>query len=178
MRNPLLLACLAAASYLNSQITAVGANPDGAGSCNGPGVAAVGGSHLDSNDGRPVVGGSLVDGQIFVTVGGVTLDSSAVNELPAGEDLLLGVEGTDITFKGVLARLQTPDGVDAAGALVPMANTRSADYVCTDENVVGITHVDNEDKNLATGIFRVDEELDGLRLDVTVVFLNCKSILK
>jgi len=173
MKNPLLLACLAAASCLNRQLTAVSALPNGAGGCDGPGVEAVGGFHLDTTDGRPVVGGSLVDGQIVVTVGGVTLDPNAVNELPAGEDLLLGVEGTDITFRGVLARLQTPDGVDATGALLPEANTRFAD-VCTGDNVVGITHTDPADKNLATGIFRVDEELDGLRLDVTIVFLNCK----
>ena len=151
----------------------VDAFPSGAGGCDGPGVAAVGGLHTDESDGRPVVQSSLADGAITVTIGDLTLNSETVNEIPAGEDLLIAVEALDIGYLGVLMRLQVPDGIDTEDFfLIPGANTQEA-AVCT-APVVGITHTDGDEKTLSTGTLRFDESFSGGFLDVTVVFINSK----
>lgn len=171
MRTRHLLAALVAESCFHDRLSLVDAYPSGAGGCMG-GAAAVEGYHLDTADGRPVVGGTLADGAIRVTVGDVLLDANTVNEIPAGQDLLVGVEADDLSFLGVLVRLQAPDGVDTTGALIPGANVGPANACASP--VVGFTHTDSEEKMMATGTLRLDEESDGITLDVTIVFLNCK----
>jgi len=155
----------------------VTAFPTGAGGCAGPGEPAVGGSHVDTvgEGGNPrlVTAGNLNDGAIQVTIGDVVLDPNTVNTLPISEDLLVAVEALDIPYRGVLVRLQAPDGVDTQGALIPGANTKSADDVCQ-APVLGITHTDRSEKTLATGTFRFEEEVDDIALDVTIVFINGK----
>lgn len=141
----------------------------GAGGCEGNGPA-VQGFHLNTDNDRPVVPGDLEEGQIRVLIGTQTLDPSQTVEIPTGEDLLLQVIADDISFLGVLARLEFPDSFDTTGTLVPGANTQDAS-VCTDPNVEGITHGDNMGKTMATGTVRVDSEVDAT-LDVTVVFVN------
>ena len=171
MKNCFSLAALVATSWFREKPSMVDAFPSGAGGCMG-GMAAVEGFHLDMSNGRPVVGGTLADGAIRVTVGDVLLDVDTVNEIPIGQDLLVGVEADDISFLGVLVRLQAPDGVDTTSALIPEANVGPAS-VCVPP-VVGITHTNDDEKTMATGTLRFDEEIDGITLDVTIVFLNGK----
>lgn len=171
MKNCFLLAALVATSWFRRKPSIVDAFPDRAGGCMG-GMTAVEGSHLDSSNGRPVVGGTLADGAIRVTVGDILLDVNTVNELPVGQDLLVGVEADDIMFLGVLVRLQAPDGVDTTGALIPGANV-GLESTCLSP-VIGISHMNSDPKTMATGTFRFDEEIEGITLDVTIVFLNGK----
>lgn len=149
--------------------------PTGAGGCGGPDVAAVGGQHLDNSLGRPVISTDLQQAAVTVSVGNIVLDPGAVNDLPLGQDLLIGVEAQGLPYLGVLARLQLPDGVNTDGALIPEANTQLAD-ACT-APVVGITHTDNMEKSLATGMLRFDEPFEGGNLSVTIVFVNSKFIV-
>ena len=175
MKNCFVLVALVAMSWFREEPSMVDAFPDGAGGCMG-GMAAVEGLHLDTSNNRPVVGGTLADGAIRVTVGDLLLDVNTVNELPVGQDLLVGVEADDIMFLGVLVRLQAPDGVDTTGALIPGANVGPAS-ACSSP-IVGITHMNRDPKTMATGTLRFDEEIEGITLDVTIVFLNGKCTHK
>jgi hypothetical protein len=143
--------------------------PKGAGGCEG-GVAAVGGLHLDKSDGRAVAPGDLFQGVIRVTIQGQELDPATPKDVPTNEDLLITVEAGDLPYLGLLIRLEAPNGVDTKGALVKGANTQNSGQ-CKPP-IVGITHFNREEKKMATGTIRFDEEVDGVQLDVTVVFIN------
>jgi hypothetical protein len=145
-----------------------------AGGCMG-GVAAVEGLHLDTSGGRSVVGGTLAESRIVVTVGDTILDASSgqATTVPIGQDLMVTVDSGDIGYLGVLVRLSAPAGIDTTGALVPGTNTQVA-AVCA-APVVGITHTNANEKMLSTGMVRFDEAVDGVVLDVTVVFINGAS---
>jgi hypothetical protein len=141
----------------------------GAGGCDG-GMAAVGGMHLDDSNGREVRESTLAQGAIEVSIGSQILSAATTTDVPIGQDLVLSVIANDIQYKGVLVRLEASSGVATAGALMPGANTQNA-IVCT-APIVGITHTDNSEKNMATGAIRFDEEVLNVALDVTVVFEN------
>jgi hypothetical protein len=142
----------------------------GAGGCEG-GMAAVGGMHLDDSNGRVVRESTLAQGAIEVSIGSQILSTATTTDVPIGQDLVLSVIANDIQYKGVLVRLEAPSGVATAGALMPGANTQNAIVVCK-APIVGITHTDNSEKNMATGTIRFDEEVLNVALDVTVVFEN------
>jgi hypothetical protein len=141
----------------------------GAGGCDG-GMAAVGGMHLDDSNGREVRESTLAQGAIEVSIGSQILSAATTTDVPIGKDLVLSVIANDIQYKGLLVRLEASSGVATAGALMPGANTQNA-IVCT-APIVGITHTDNSEKNMATGAIRFDEEVLNVALDVTVVFEN------
>jgi hypothetical protein len=146
--------------------------PDGAGGCEG-GVAAAGGAHLDSS--KSILSASLFEGGIAVFIGDTELEPSRTDTFPIGQDLpiqvvALPVSGDPVPFKGVLIRVEPPDGVDAFNAIMAAENTQQAG-VC-EAPVGGITHLNRDDKTLASGTIRFDEEVVGVALDVTVVFLN------
>lgn len=145
--------------------------PNGAGGgCNITGMAAVAGSHLNSTNNRTVIEGTLYDGEINVTVGGIVLSNKTSTVLPINQDLVIAVQADKIPFKGVLVRLQAPAGVDTTGALVPQENTK-IEATCV-APVVGITHTGSELKMNATGIVRFDRQVLNATFDITVVFIN------
>lgn len=147
----------------------VTAYPNGAGGCAG-GMAAVNGSHLDSSNGRPVVPGTLADGAINVTVGGILLKNDTTTDLPTGQNLVVSVDAMSIAYKGVLVRLQAPSGVNTTGALIPKQNTMY-EATCL-APVIGISHTSPSEKKKASGTVRFDQEVLGATFDVTVVFIN------
>jgi hypothetical protein len=155
-------------------VVVIQAYSNGAGSCAGS-TAAVGGLHLESSGGHAVVSGTLAGSGTVVTVGGTILDPSSgqATTVPIGQDLLINVESGDVGYLGVLVRLEFPNDVDTTGALVAGANTKVAS-VCT-APVVGITHMNANEKKSSTGTIRLDEAVDGVNLDVTVVFANGAS---
>lgn len=146
---------------------AVNAYPDRAGGCEGN-APAVGGDHLDPN--KDVVPGTLTDGVITVTIGGTVLSATEAAEFPIGEDLMIAVEAGDTPYLGVLVRLEAPNGVDTTAALLPQKGTQIA-VECA-APIVGISHMDRNEKDIVTGTIRFDQEVLGVVLDVTVVFLN------
>jgi hypothetical protein len=147
--------------------------PDGAGGCEG-GVAAAGGSHLDSS--KTILAATLFEGGIAVFVGDTQLEPSRTDEFPIGQDLPIqvvaqAVSGDPVAFKGVLIRVEAPDGVpDAFNAIIAAENTQQAS-VC-EAPVGGITHFNRDEKTVASGTIRFDEEVLGVTLDISVVFLN------
>jgi hypothetical protein len=141
----------------------------GAGGCEGD-MAAAGGLHLDTSNGRQVMDGTLADGDIRVTIGTQVLSETTATDVPIGQDLLITVDALDISYLGVLVRLEAPTGVDTAGALLPGSNTQNAG-VCT-APVLGITHTDSSEKTMVTGTIRFDEEVLNVALDVSIVFVN------
>jgi hypothetical protein len=133
-------------------------------------MAAVGGLHLDTSNGRPVEEGTLAEGAIEVVLGETVLIDGIRDIFPVGQDLPIAVVGTQIPYRGVLVRIEAPAGVDTTLALTPGENTKVAD-VCI-APVVGITQPDRSDKTLSTGTVRFDEEALDVQMDITVVFIN------
>lgn len=150
-------------------LNSVAGFPGGAGGCGG-GSAAVAGFHLSDGNDRPVVPGTLLDGVIRVSIEGIELTPGSPVDVPTNKDLIITVEAGDIAYLGLLIRLEAPAGVDTDGALVEGANTQVT-ATCS-APIVGITHTNNEEKTMSTGTIRFDEGVDGVQLDVTVVFLN------
>lgn len=148
--------------------TACQAYPTGAGWCiAGP---AVGPPHLNA---ALVQTGTLNEYGYRVLVDGVAIDGETV--LATKTEYTLSVDAPETVFRGVLLRLQQQTSSSSNTAAVgvidlqPSTNTKTAD-VCA-APVVGVTHTDNSDKQLASGIVRV-EDASTVSLDVTVVTVN------
>ena len=154
----------------------VSAYPNGAGSCVA-GQAAIGGSHLEATwDGSArtfgVLSGSLAEGEVQVSLGGIPLDPTPPEgTFTAGEDYTISVVGILYDgYKGLLIRMESEGGeLDLTGALQPGENTKVAD-ICKFP-VVGITHEDNTFKKESTGTIRLDQAGEVV-LDITMVGIN------
>jgi len=146
------------------------ANSSGAGGCAG-GMAAVGGLHLDTTDGRSYTSGTLADVGVVVQIGTTVLDVSVVNDFPIGQDLQISVNTAAATpYKGVLVRLEAPAGVNTVAALMPGTNTAIATQCVSP--ILGITHTNSNFKSTSTGTIRFDEEVLNVVLGITVVYFN------
>jgi hypothetical protein len=162
----LLLQLLLLSSY---NVITTRAFSNGAGGCDGN-TAAVGGFHLDTSNNRPVMSGTFTDAAIEVTLDGQVILPNTPVDVPIQQDVMISVIATDVTYLGVLVRLEAPGGVDTAGSLIPGANTQLAN-VCA-APVLGITHTDSSEKSMSTGTLRFDAETTDVVLDITVVFFN------
>jgi hypothetical protein len=140
--------------------------PTGAGGCAGN-EAAVGGAHL--TDDREVQGGPLDVGDIVVAMNGFILDPITTDSFPINTDIEITVEGNTVDYKGILIRMELP--VDTVGTLIPSDAQLQLASVCI-APIVGITHVDSSDKAITTGIINIPQEVSGVILDITIVFIN------
>jgi len=170
--------------------------PTGAGSCPGN-QAAVAGSHLDGAS--TIVNGTLEDGKVQFYLDNDRLRPGRVYVVWVGEDteLLIRASYGGKGIKGFLARLgykqasssasdtKITSNYDFTASLRPIpedVNNPFADpeatavkveeAFCSLGNAGGITHKDNTPKYILKGILQIDEALDDLILDVTVVMEN------
>jgi hypothetical protein len=147
----------------------VRAFPTGAGGCAGN-MAAVGGTHLDNSNGRPVSNNTLLAGGVDVRIGNVTLETDSPHDFATGVNHTITILSTQFPVRGILIRLQAPDGVDTANVLTPALQMKVAD-VCVSP-IVGTTHFNNSEKVELSSIVRFDEAIDSVYLDITGVFIN------
>lgn len=147
----------------------VRAFPTGAGDCVGS-MAAVGGSHLDNANGRPVSNNTLLAGGVEVRIGNNTLDIDSSLDLAIGVDHTITIVSTQFPVRGVLIRLQAPDDVETANALTPASQMKVADRCVSP--IVGTTHFDSSEKVELSSIVRFDEAVDSVIFDITGVFIN------
>lgn len=150
-------------------IVLVDAFSSGAGGCEG-GMAAVGSTHLDNSNGRPVMSGVFEDGDIQVMLDGVVITPNTPMDVPIQQDVMISVNALDVSYLGILIRLEAPSGVDTVGSLVPGANTQLAN-ACSSP-IIGITHTDSTEKTMVTGTLRFDTEVSDVILDISIVFVN------
>jgi hypothetical protein len=149
--------------------TTVTSFPNGAGGCLG-GMAAVGGSHLDTVGGRPVTNNTLLAGGVEIRIGNTTLDVNAPLDVRISANHTITVASTQFPIRGVLIRLEAPDGVDTTFALTPGSLMQNA--VRCVAPIIGTTHINNTDKPELTSTIRFDESVESIFLDITGVFIN------
>lgn len=149
----------------------VAAFPSQAGGCVG-GRPAVGGAHLAGD--KETETGSLENSDYEVAIDGNVLADGALYTLTPGvkHEITLIATG-DEPFKGFLFRFGWPDQaeVEPLWTVTPGEGLAQRAAVCF-IRAVGTCHSNNREKTLASTTFQIDEELDGLTLDVTVVAEN------
>jgi len=149
----------------------VDAFPTQAGGCQG-GRAAVNGAHL--NPAKEIETGSLDSVGLEVAINGIALEADSIFTITPGVDHVISLTATDsdTPFRGFLLRLGWPEQLDREPlwSLTPGINAQIA-AVCF-LRAAGVTHTGNFLKDSASGTFRVDEEIEGFTLDVTVVLAN------
>ncbi|GKY99602.1 hypothetical protein MPSEU_000914500 [Mayamaea pseudoterrestris] len=149
-------------------------SPTGASGCDGNGPA-VGGPHLDND---PTTG-SLEGFGLKVSLESDVLQTSGALTIPANRDHLLylyteQVDGSN-EFRGFLFRLANTNGESTLGYLtIPESILDEAQVAdtCTDLNITGITHVNNDLKSNIAINLNIPEKTNGLLLDVTAVIMN------
>lgn len=145
--------------------------PNRAGGCSGGG-AAVSGNHVSSS--KEITTGSIEDNGYQVAINGEVLSGTGSTfQITPGVDNEITVSSSaDDPFRGFLIRVGWPEQVDIEPlwTFTPETNAQTA-VVCF-IRAVGVCHTNNEDKNLASMILRLDEEIEGITLDVTVVKAN------
>ena len=172
--------------------------PQGAGACpsNGP---AVGGIHLLADS---VTNGTLVEGDIQVFVDEDRFRTGREYVVWVGEptEILIRASLSGKGVKGFLVRLgerhdatlaksssssSTASAYDFTNSLSPIPNDENNPYLeadanavkieenfCATDNAGGITHTDNSPKYIIKGELLLEEALEDLVLDVTVVVDN------
>ena len=156
-------------STYNGIILRVEAFSSGAGGCDGD-MAAPGGFHLDTSNNRPVMSGTFAESAIEVMLDGQIILPNTPVDVPIQQDIMISVNALDITYLGVLVRLEAPNGIDTVGSLVPGANTQMANACAAP--IIGITHTDSSEKSMVTGTLRFDTETPDVVLDISIVFFN------
>lgn len=153
------------------EVTVVDAFPSQAGGCKG-GEAAVGGSHKDPN--RPTETGSIEGEGYVVAIDNETLAAGSPFTVIPGTDHEITLTATNPAhpIKGFLFRVGWPEQaeIEPAWKLTPGTAGQDA-FVCV-IRAVGVCHTDNAPKTEASATFRIDEEVEGIALDVTVVLEN------
>jgi hypothetical protein len=141
--------------------------PNGAGQCIG-GRAAVDGEHLTLN---PVVTGSLVDGGLEVTINdGTTLtEDGGPYEIATNTDytIAIGISSSG-GFRGALIRAASSNGESDFTLQAADEFGQDATSVCTDNGVLGVTHVSNDIKPSLSATLNVGF-VGTITLDITVV---------
>jgi PDZ domain len=171
----------------------VHAYPTGAGSCPS-GIAAVNGTHLNIENNKVILGGRLVDHDIIVTIDNdndsdttilvpynrttttATLNPSLYVKTP----YTISVSSTQSTYTGVLIRMEVPftgSSFSNNVTLLPLTNTQvSFPCLLLDSNIMGITHFNNTFKQVHSGIMEVDQTIENVILDITVVMVNNANV--
>lgn len=158
----------------------VNAYPTGAGSCIG-GQAAVGGSHIDTSNGKQVYPGTLTQGKVGIMIdNGAYLEPEQSNQLSTQTDYTLRLE-TEFTqgFKGVLLRLEVLDSnaaVDTVNVLSAIDDNVLKPCDLCESPVVGLTQVDSTPKTYVEAQMRLNQAASNVRLDVTIVGINNETI--
>jgi hypothetical protein len=143
------------------------AYPNGAGQCIG-GRAAVGGEHLTLN---PSETGSLVDGGLEVTVNGDTTltENGGPYEIATNTDytIAIGISSSG-GFRGALIRASSDNGETDFTLQAADDFGQEATSVCSDDGVLGVTHVTNDIKPSLSATLNV-AFVGTITLDITVV---------
>jgi hypothetical protein len=143
------------------------AYPNGAGQCIG-GRAAVGGEHLTLN---PSETGSLVDGGLEVTVNDDTTltENGGPYEIATNTDytIAIGISSSG-GFRGALIRASSDNGETDFTLQAADDFGQEATSVCTDDGVLGVTHVTNDIKPSLSATLNV-AFVGTITLDITVV---------
>jgi hypothetical protein len=138
--------------------------PNGAGGCS-VGIAAVQGSHLTN----PTTG-SLADGGLSISLGGVTLAAGSTTAFPVNTDTVITVSSTTKSFKGFLLRLGETGGVTTDNAWSFAGLDIQKAFACFD--VGGVTHTSNNVKTSISATLRLPTAATAMPLDVTIVIQN------
>lgn len=146
--------------------TAVSGFSSQVGSCVGGG-AAVGGRHFE---GLQITTGSLRKGGFDLIVDGRQVDPSVPLAIAAGVPHAVELSGRK--FRGMLLRLQVPEGIDPDTMLSSSMELFRLSPVCADANVVGLSHISSDEKSSARGEIFLDESGVTIQVDVTVVLSN------
>ena len=137
----------------------------GAGGCAG-GTAAVGGpGHL--RDGATT--GSLADGGVTISVGGVDLAAGAILDATVMEEVTITATAGGDAFKGILVRLES-GATDMTGVLASSSSLLQDAAACI-APVAGITHNSPEEKT-SVDVAMMPDAAGTVQMDVTVVMLN------
>lgn len=156
------------------QISKVFCFKDSPGGCVG-GKAAVDGPHIVSNGTITVLSQTLDEAQVQVKVGNVVLLTNSTTLVPAdiGHEIRVDMlNGTD--FGGAMIRLEIPSSysstIDTSDFLIPDLIYAEPNRFCIPP-IVGIAHREKPVlKRVANGTLFVDADIQGIVIDVTVVF--------
>jgi hypothetical protein len=155
------------------------ASPMGASGCEG-GQSAVGGTHLSKTLKKE---GVLADGSLTFAIDGIPLDPETTMDIPIGVDhtwtLSVDLDGVQARpFKGFLVRLDG-NGVGVEDALLAISRSeemvQSALACSAIDGIGGVTHTNNKTKTCVSGSLVLDEAMDGMIFDVTVVIENIQD---
>jgi hypothetical protein len=173
--------CLLSLLNFSLFLWSASAGPTGASAC-AAGTAAVGGQHLNADNGRVVTTGTLEEAPqglrlVLITPNGETTFTPG-SPVTLSEDLAEVRLTSTSGFKGFLIRLE---GVQ--GALVPAQSalgngTHEEDMHCPAAGASGLTHNDAELKQGVAGVIQDVVATNAgkeLPLDVTVVITNKES---
>ena len=172
-----LLSVAAAIVIGPTLVVVVEAFPGAAGGCPA-GIAAVGQPHIDG--GRPETTGPLLQGGVTLSLNGVPLEGKPA-EFRLGEVNELVLEASGSPMKGFLIRVGPPQGaensVDLRESIFPADEedtlSQIAESACVStEQVGGLTHTSADEKTSVSASLLVENEIEGLSLDVTVVMAN------
>lgn len=142
----------------------VNAFPTGAGGCS-EGGPAVGGAHLTAS--AILKPTDLAAGKFDLFVNGVSLiDGDASDQLETDTDLTIEIISNMHQFKGALMRVYSDTG---SLAFEPGRNAGTAFACDLHERVEGITHTNAAGKTKLSGILRVSDEVEKVKLEVTLV---------
>lgn len=164
---------------LSSLFAGALASPTGASSCDG-GKSAVDGPHLSAPLQKT---GSLEEGSLVFAINGVPLVPDTPMDIPIGVShtwsLSVDMGGLQARpFKGFLVRLDGA-GVGVEDALLAISRSdgmvQSAAACASFDGVGGVTHTDNAEKSCVSGALMLDEAMDGMAFDITVVIENTKE---
>lgn len=145
-------------------------------------LQAVGPPHQLGGD-QEEIDRTLEEAGITVKIGDTTLEEGTTAELFSFVSYRVEVTAGNEEFRGILLRMQASgpdsDSIDMTGALMVGEGNLQDAFVSgcePPEVVVGLTHMDRNDKSIAIGNMRLDAEFDSIDLDVTIVFVNNATI--
>lgn len=155
--------------HTNSPLLLVNGFSSGAAGCAGDGPA-VGGAHIDGTLGnKNITTISFKERNVTLQIGGIVVPQDGTGSVVV--ETITDIVVSGINIKGVLFRLSAPDNsYNTTGIIKPLVNTRTA-FACT-APVVGITHTSAVDKPFVTGTLLFPKPVNGIVLDLTLVWFN------
>lgn len=169
---------LASLLHLTQNLPRVASAPTFASGC-ASGLPAVMGPHLSfltTTNALQQKGanGTLAAGATVFSMNGAKLEPDRLTYFHSGKDILFQVEVYQKAFRGLLIRVEAPDGVDTTNVIRTDDKLFQDASVCADEtgNVVGLCHTDPSDKRQVNGTIRFDEMAENVKIDITIVFRN------
>jgi hypothetical protein len=152
-------------------LSSVYAYPNGAGGCAG-GKAAAEGYHLATVAGKKVFPKTLGAKGVKFTIGNVTIAAGSSGVASYGKIVSINITGSNM--KGILIRVQAPNGVSSSNALVPGPGLQKCQY-CT-AGIGSATHKVAKLNNWFGSTIKFINATKPVIFDITVVFSNNATI--